>query len=149
MTLDFRLATVDDAPLLAHMNQQLIVDEASRNPMTLAQLEERMARWLAGEYQAVLFFKEGQVVGYLLFRPSRDEYYPYQPNMYIRQFFIERSFRRRGIGQVAFEMAAARVFPPHSTLALDVLETNPEARQFWLKLGFEVYATALRRLPPE
>jgi ribosomal protein S18 acetylase RimI-like enzyme len=145
MSVDFRPATLEDVPLLAEMNQQLIIDEGSRNSMNGDELQGRMRRWLEGDYRAVLIFKEADMVGYLLYRVSVDEYFPYQASIYVRQFFIKRTYRRRGIGQVAFESLAKSYFPPDSAITLDVLETNSEAKQFWLKLGFDVYCTTLRR----
>jgi len=41
--MDYRFATSDDAPMLAVMNQQLILDEGHRNRMTVPELEHRMA----------------------------------------------------------------------------------------------------------
>ncbi|MCB0015402.1 MAG: hypothetical protein KDE34_25980, partial [Anaerolineales bacterium] len=77
--LQWRSPTPADIPLLAAMNQQLIRAEGHRNPMTLAQLEERMAGFLAGAYQAAIFVAEGPV-GYALWRPEPD-------HVYLRQFF--------------------------------------------------------------
>ena len=54
--MPYRIATAEDSPMLAELNSQLIRDEGHRNPMTIAQLEERMRGWLtSGEYRAVLF----------------------------------------------------------------------------------------------
>jgi hypothetical protein len=78
VTIEFRPALLDDLPLLAEMNQQLIIDEGSRNTMTGDELQARMRRWLESDYRAILVFKEGVVVDYLLYRLSQDEYYPYQ-----------------------------------------------------------------------
>jgi hypothetical protein len=87
--MEYRWATIADAPLLAAMNGHLIQDEGHRNRMTVAELEARMAGWLRGEYQAVLFEEAGQPVGYALYR--RDPEY-----VYLRQFFVRREFRRCG-----------------------------------------------------
>ena len=43
MTLNIKLANLNDCPQLAIMNHQLIIDEGSRNPMTLEQLTRRMS----------------------------------------------------------------------------------------------------------
>jgi GNAT superfamily N-acetyltransferase len=145
MELTFRKASLDDVPLLAQMNKQLIEDESSRNPMTLEELEARMTRWLEKDYEAVFMVRNEDIVGYVLYRKADDEYFPYHSNIHVRQYFITRSWRRRGIGQVAFEQIVKDFFPQGSAITLDVLERNPEAKQFWLKLGFEVYHTTLRR----
>ena len=57
-----RFGTESDLNLLAEWNHQLIRDEGHRNPMTIAQLRERMRGWLAGEYKAVLFDKAAEPV---------------------------------------------------------------------------------------
>ena len=58
--MTFRLATLNDCPLLAAMNRQLLEDEGHRNRfMTVLQLEERMRGWLSGEYRAVIFEEGG------------------------------------------------------------------------------------------
>lgn len=51
------------------MNKRLIEDEGSRNPMSVAQLAERMRGWRLGDWEARLFLADEQVVGYALFQP--------------------------------------------------------------------------------
>jgi len=140
-----RPATLDDVTILAEMNQQLVLDEGSRNPMALEQLKERMYRWLTGDRDAVIVERRDETIGYMLFWRVADEYYPYKDSIYIRQFFIQPSFRRRGIGQIAFELIVSDVFDENVALSLDVLESNPEGKAFWSKMGFEVYHTTMRR----
>lgn len=144
MNIELRLAKPADSDLLAEMNRELIVDEGSRNPMSQVELAERMWRWLSKDWQAVLILTNKVVVGYALFQQRRDEYHPENVEVYIRQYFIKRMFRGKGIGQAAFLLLQARYFPPGATLALDVLATNPGARRFWEKLGFQSYAENLR-----
>lgn len=140
-----RPASLDDVTLLAKMNQQLIIDENSANDMSLSQLERRMNGWLSSNRQAVIVERGGEVIGYLLYRHNVDEYYPYKNSIYVRQFFILPSYRRRGIGQIAFEQIVSEYFPEGFAIMLDVLESNPEGKAFWTKLGFEVYHVTMRR----
>ena len=140
-----RAGTLEDVPILAEMNQQLIIDENSANDMSLSQLERRMVGWLSSNRRAVIVERGGEVIGYLLYRHNTDEYYPYKNSIYVRQFFILPSFRRRGIGQIAFEQIVKEFFPEGFAIMLDVLETNPEGKSFWAKLGFEVYHVTMRR----
>ena len=44
--------TLEDVSQLAILNKQLIDDEKSNNPMTIEELEERMAGFLNSEYEA-------------------------------------------------------------------------------------------------
>jgi len=90
----FRYAIQDDCGLLAQLDHQLIQDEGHRNPMTVPQLEQRMRGWLAGEYRAVIFEAEGDVVAYALFREQDEE-------IYLRRLFVARNKRRCGFGRRA------------------------------------------------
>ena len=140
--LDWRHARPDDVPLLAEMNARLIRDEGSRNPMTPTELAERMGGWLrSGEYHAVLFSTGAQSAGYALYRRvGRD--------IHLRQLFVERGLRRRGIGRAALEILRGSVWPPGSRIRVEVLATNPDAAAFWRAAGFREYATTLELLPP-
>jgi len=140
-----RSASLEDVRILAEMNQQLIIDENSANDMSLTQLERRMTGWLSTNRQAVIVERGGELIGYLLYRHNMDEYYPYKNSIYVRQYFILPSYRRRGIGQSVFEMIVTEYFPEGFAIMLDVLESNPEGKAFWAKLGFEVYHITMRR----
>ena len=61
--MEYRQATAADVPALAAMNGQLIRDEGHRNPMTGGELADRMAGWLAGDYEAILFEEGGSPLG--------------------------------------------------------------------------------------
>ena len=142
--LTCRRASASDVTLLARMNQQLIEDEASRNSMSLSELESRMKNWLDGEWQAVVIEQNGEPVGYILFQFRSDEYQPSEATVYVRQFFVGREHRSRGIGRWAFDIVSETYFPNVSSVILDVLETNPRALRFWKSLGFQLYCTTLK-----
>ena len=154
MNIETRPATLGDVDTLAAWNKQLIEDEGSRNPMNLQQLRDRMTGLLNGEWRAVILSVDGEETGYMLYKEGRDDYSPNQPTVYIRQFFIHRSKRSRGIGETAFNLIAKKHFPKGSELSLEVLESNPRGRGFWEKIGFQTYCTTLKRkdtqfnLPP-
>jgi GNAT superfamily N-acetyltransferase len=38
------------------------------------------------------------IVGYALYQHRRDEFFPERRIVYLRQFLIEREYRRRGLG---------------------------------------------------
>ncbi|MFH1085182.1 MAG: GNAT family N-acetyltransferase [Chloroflexota bacterium] len=148
MEITLRHATLDDVGLLARLNRQMIEDERSRNPMSLAQLEGRMRGWLLGEWRAVLIACDGQAAGYCLYQARRDSYFPERPVVYVRHYMIERAHRRRGLGRAAFERLVAEWFERGATVELDVLTSNPAGQVFWASLGFQPYATTLKRDPP-
>ena len=47
--------TPEDMEILAGLNEMLIRDEGHRNPMSRAQLRERMEGWIGGDYHAAIF----------------------------------------------------------------------------------------------
>jgi len=87
--LSLRSATSGDVPLLTTLNEQLILDEGHQNPMNEAQLAIRMNEWLEAEYEASVFQRDDEIVGYALYREESTV-------MYLRQFFIRSEFRRQG-----------------------------------------------------
>ena len=138
--MTFRPATQDDCPRLAELNHQLIRDEGHRNRMTVAELEQRMRGWLAGEYRAVLFEDAGEVVAYALFREQAEE-------IYLRQLFVVRDRRSRGIGRRAVEILRSQVWPKTKRLTVDVLVANKRGVAFWRRLGYTDYCLSLEILP--
>ena len=132
-----RLASLDDVPLLAELNRQLIEDERAANAMSLAELEARMRAWLEGEYRAALFDVAGETVAYALFRPSDD-------GIYVRQFFVSRSQRRKGHGRRAIRLLREQMLSTGQTLELDVLVHNDGGLAFWRALGFREHALSFR-----
>src|ERR1700757_4961577 len=101
--MNFRPATLDDCALLAELNHQLIRDEGHRNKMTVPELEQRMRGWLASEYAAVIFEDGSETVAYALFREQPEE-------IYLRQLFVLRNWRRRRIGRKAVEMLRSKIW---------------------------------------
>jgi GNAT superfamily N-acetyltransferase len=143
LSLFIRPANEADLPLLAQMNKRLIEDEGSRNPMSLDQLAERMQGWLLGDWQVKLFATDAGVVGYAVYQTHRDEYFPDQTFVYLRQFYVEREMRGQGLGTAAFRALAAEHFPPGSRVVIDVLASNPRGYDFWRHVGFEPYWTTM------
>ena len=133
--MEFRTATVADAVALARMNWQLIRDEGHRNEMSLTELEARMAGWLEGEYTAVVFAESGQLVGYALYRQEPE-------HVYLRQFFVEPEYRRRGLGRAAIEWLHENAWNG-GRVRLDVLVGNAVGLAFWRAVGFRDYCLIL------
>jgi predicted acetyltransferase len=134
--LQYQKATLSDVNVLADLNHQLIRDEGHRNPMTAAELAERMRLWLAGEYTAVLFQDDEMVLAYALYREQLTE-------IYLRQFFVARSARRRGIGRQAIHLLRTQLWPPAKRITVEVLVGNAAAIAFWRSVGFADYALTL------
>ena len=140
-----RIATLDDVELLARLNHQLIQDEGHPNDLTHSQLADRMRNWLQAEYRAVIFEEAGEVLAYALYcigqRSESDRF------IFLRHFFVQRAFRRKGKGREAFRMLRTEVLPANARILLDVLYHNQAARDFWKKLGLEEHCITLELRP--
>jgi len=134
----YRDASSADIELLARLNLQLIRDEGHRNPMTLARLKVRMDNWLQGEYQAVLFERSGETVGYALFRDDAEY-------IYLRQFFVTAQHRRKGLGRQAIEWLSTHYWQDAPRVRVEVLVGTEEAIAFWRAVGFVDYCLTLER----
>lgn len=134
--MQYRFASPGDSNKLARMNLQLIADEGHRNSMGIPQLAERMARWLQGEYQAVIFEEDTTPLGYVLFR-HEPEY------VYLRQLFVVPERRRQGIASNALSWLWANAWQSVPRLRIDVLVGNAAGRAFWRSLGFTEYSITM------
>lgn len=132
----YRIATPDDVPLLARMNQHLREDEQSRWELTMEQLESRMRGLLEDGYTAAIFENYDSALAYALYRPVEG-------GIYLRQFFVSRDHRRQGIGKAAIQQLITEIWPPDARITLDVLVQNQRAADFWKALGFSEYAITL------
>lgn len=138
--MHYRYATTADAAVIATMNRQLILHEGHRNSMTLAELEQRLAGWLAGEYRAVLFEDEGNAVGYVLFRREPEF-------VYLRQLFVRAEYRRRGVARTALAWLREHVWSDVPRVRIDVLVGNAVAIAFWRAVGFSDYCLTMEWEP--
>lgn len=134
--LAYRVATSADVPVLARMNQQLIEDEGHRNPVHLSELETSMRSMLDGNYTATLFEIGEHVVAYALWRDEPDW-------LYLRQFFVARDYRRRGIGAQAVRVLTDEVLPGEKRVRVNVLIGNQPGLEFWRAVGFADYLITL------
>lgn len=135
-----RYATLDDVPLLAKMNRHLTEDEGHRNRFQSDEwFEERMESFLKGEYEAVIFEEDGQVLAYALYRNHPE----YRDTIYLRQIFVERSFRGQGVGRKAMNILLKEVWSIDKRLTVDVLSGNEAAISFYKSIGFKEYSLEL------
>jgi predicted acetyltransferase len=139
--MNFRRAIINDAALLAELNHLLLHDENHRNKkMSIPELEQRMRSWLAAEYAAVIFEQDGEVVAYALYREEPEE-------IYLRQLFVARNQRRKGLGRKVVEILRSKIWPTNKRLTVDVLVQNTAAIAFWRAVGYQDYCLALEILP--
>lgn len=132
----FRVAAPVDAELLGRLNSQLIRDEGHRNPMSVSELVERMRAWLEGGYAAVIAEELGSTIGYALFRREPD-------HVYLRQLFVQREARRRGIGRSIVQWLIENGGQEVARLRIEVLVGNEAAKSFWKSIGFHEYCVTM------
>jgi predicted acetyltransferase len=138
--MNYRRATESDCSLLADLNYQLIRDEGHRNRMSVSELEQRMKGWLAKEYTAILFESAGAVIACALYEEKPEE-------IYLRQLFVVRQRRRKGIGRQALDLMRSEIWSRNKRLTVEVLVQNEAAVAFWRAMGFRDYCLALEIMP--
>ena len=147
MDIHLRAVVEEDLSTVTAMNQRLVEDEGSRNPFSRSQYRERLRSWLkSGEWELVLFTDSiGNCLGYAVYRRKADAYCAEEEVIELRQFFIDRPFRGRGLGSAAYKILADERFEGREVF-LDVLATNPDGRRFWERIGFEEYYVSMRNI---
>jgi len=138
--LTFRQATKDDCELLGRLNYHLIHDLGLPHLMSVPEMGKRMRKMLAFDHRAILFEINGKAVAYALYRESPHD-------IYLRQFLVIRSHRRRGIARRALGMLRAHVWSKTKGLTVEVLVSNQRALEFWRKAGYTDLSLKLE-IPP-
>jgi len=135
-------ATVADIPALAELNRQLMEDEAHPYPLPIDALRARMARWIAGEYQVLVFRQGARVAGYAVWRPE-------DRGAYLRHFFICRDQRRAGLGRAALILLRRDHLPKDLPLQIEATVWNTDAIAFWHAIGFKDFSLAMELKPSD
>lgn len=133
--MKIRKCTLKDISQLAILNKQLIEDEKSDNPMSIKELEERMLGFLNTDYEAFFFLAGEAVVGYALVKKTCMP-------LYLRQFFIDRSYRKQHYGTEAFN--ALLKYLDVSSIDIEVLSGNEPGNRFWESCGFKEISRYMR-----
>lgn len=141
MNVEGKIAIDADSPQLAAMNLQLISDEGHRNSMSAAELEERMRKWLGGEYEAAIFAVNRSTVAYALYKRETDW-------IFLRQFFVVPELRRQGIGRAAMNWLLQNPWRDAPRIRLDVLVGNADGIAFWRSIGFQEYCITMEMDSP-
>jgi GNAT superfamily N-acetyltransferase len=142
--LEYRIASLDDIPLLARMNRQLVEDEKHRNRFKSdAWLEDRMKRFISGDYTGVLFNRDGNTLAYALYTTHKD----HPDTIYLRQIFVAREHRRQGIGRAVIKILKDKIWPKDKRITVGVLVGNKVARDFYKAVGFKEYCLELEINP--
>jgi ribosomal protein S18 acetylase RimI-like enzyme len=135
--MEYRIASMEDVPLLAGMNRQLTEDEGHRNRFhPEAWFEERMRAFLAGSYQAVLFERDERTVAYALYTDQTE----HADTIYLRQIFVHRECRRQGVGRESVRILRENIWPKEKRITVGVLSGNRAAIDFYRAIGFTPYS---------
>ncbi len=124
-----------DAGRLAELNKQLIEDEKSDNHMDMEELKSRMETFLRTDYNAYFFLEENEVVGYALVNVHTRP-------VYLRQFLIERKYRRNHLGSEAVKLLLKKL--DVSEMDTEVLSWNETGLKFWESCGFSERSRYMR-----
>lgn len=127
--MEIQKCSTDDISELAFMNDQLIDDErCDTKKLTIKELEERMLKFITGDYDAYFFMADDTIVGYGLVNKARSP-------LYLRQFLIRREYRRKSYGRTAFH--ALMELLSTDIIDIDVFTWNERGLRFWENCGFK------------
>lgn len=133
--MEIRKCTESDLALLAKFNKCLIEDEKSDNQMNEEELFQRMKEFINTEYDAYFFMEKEEIVGYALVKNSCLP-------LYLRQFYIDREYRRKHYGEQAFYKLLQ--YLEVTTIDIEVLSWNEAGIRFWEKLNFRERSRYMR-----
>ena len=142
--IGIRAAGLADVTTLARLNQVLLDDEANRYRPSPGELLVRHRAWLAGsEWIQDLVEAGGTAVGYVVWQRRGNPAAASGHEIYVRQFCIDRPYRRRGFGRQAFAAFLECRAMAGERVVLDVLVENAAGQAFWQEAGFRPYATMM------
>ncbi len=130
--VNFIVASEENCEELATLNKKLIDDGGSNNNMSVTELENRMHEFVSGGYTAIIFEADGKHIGYTLIAVDKSP-------MFVRHFFIDKQFRRKGYGTAAFNKLIT--FLKVDEIDLSVLASNKIGYEFWRSCGLIPYET--------
>ena len=94
-----------------------------------------MKRFLETDYSAYFFIEDSQIIGYALIRTTSNP-------VYLRQFLIERNYRKHHYGTQAFQLLLQ--YLDIKEIDLEVLPWNKSGLAFWKHCGFHETCIAMR-----
>lgn len=145
--MNVRTATLADIPAIGSLIQKMAQHDGVPAP-EFAPLQDVLSRMLARASTTYIVAEndEGELVGTLQldFRLTTWEAAPY---VYLEDFFVEESYRGRGVGSVMLNLAIKMAQERGCVrIDLDVLESGAEAQRFYVRHGFGDQYRRLMRL---
>jgi len=127
--MKIQIAEKKDKEELLKMNRQLMADEQYDRPPEETELSKRWDQFLEKEdFQVLLFREEAQTMGYAVIHMKETP-------LYLRHFFINPEFRRKGTGTSCFN--SMMDFLDAREIDLDAMVWNERGIGFWHSLGFK------------
>ena len=148
--MDIRLATPDDAEIIAALNAEVQQVHAEAlpslfKPPSSETFPASLVRQLLADPSTYTFlgYVNGAPAGYIYAQILRREETAWRyawDRLYIHHIAVTQVYQRHGVGQALIH-AAIDVAKAHglSTIALDVWSFNTKARAFFAAQGFAVY----------
>jgi ribosomal protein S18 acetylase RimI-like enzyme len=143
MSVKIRMATINDAELIAHLNQDVQAVHAKnlprlfKNPyINISEFDDALRR---PDYFAFIAFDKKIAAGYVLaehYRKAESPRHNAYEMIYVHHISVRSEFRRQGVGKALLDAAKERGKESGIDLfALDVWSFNDEARTFFQKYG--------------
>ncbi len=141
--ISIRPATVDDIPTLLHHRRSMWWDMGRRDEAILAMLEPAAQEYFSaavpdGSYRGFLAVnQEGKVIGGagIVISPWPGQFHQPQPKRaMILNMYVERDYRRRGIGRALMETMIA--WCRKNQFSAVGLHASEEGRPLYEKMGF-------------
>ena len=134
--LILRRAREPDLAALAELNKQLLEDEGNLVDVSVDALIARHREWMqTGEWSQDVLDVDGTVVGYIVHMPNPFPLHPDRPELFLRQFCVDRDRRGAGLGRAGFALFMRYRVAPGGRVTLDVLESNRIGQAFWESVG--------------
>jgi GNAT superfamily N-acetyltransferase len=141
-SLQVRRATHNDVPVLARWEHALAQEENEREALTLPQREARLREWMASAQCIAHVFEQAKApAGFVIWGSHGPR------EIFVRQFYVQPSSRRQGVGRAAVATMRANVWPRDARVSLRVLVGSAAYLAFWRACGFSDFSITLEQLP--
>ena len=140
--IHIRLASADDAEMVAGMLTQLAADLGDSDVFrSTVDTIRQYGPGGSGAFQAYVATQGGQPAGLALFFPHFSTTRA-APGVYVQDLWVGADTRGSGLGKRLLASVASHAAQAWRAqyLALTVYHSNPDARRFYDRLGFQAHA---------
>ena len=150
MTVEYRDATIDDAPELAELGAATFTDTFGHlyQPDDLAvflknhSIEAWEKELTDSAFAVRVAEKEGKMVGYAKLGPPHLPFEPRGEAAELRQLYVVEEMKGQGVAHTLIDWVIEGARDRRADhLYLSVFTDNPRARRYYEKLGFEAEGT--------